>query len=636
MSTNAHTQQTNADFELIWNQQRTEELEHGSDSSFQDFKRHSNDGKLRKTVGFRDDPTFYGTSSHVSAAATDFLNNENEDENSISELVSGLGSVWSNDSNAKGVPNISDEGDMAIHWVTNAQNEDDGFERHQDSDDEEAISESMPEENNMDANAFEYFLRNCNSPETSWSLQNVNVKNAHIATSQPSSRDLPNSVLGQVENDLQRLQRKRESLESVRKAKTRCMTLERELFSLQTRSTVKTDIQLAGDGIQSHDDGLATEREENEVMNHVYSIKRDINKLKTLAASVVPGSGTYHEKVLAWEQRRNDETSKSANAPADNGEDSKARWDSDGLLPEVVEFQEYLVRHGGYSGGWDDLSHSAFLRLRNKYGPSNPQFLSACGSGIPGIGVDEARSHEAWYSKFIVLLEAKKAAIKLWKKRKEAREQLYEHAPLQLDSSLAENAAVTKCVQDAERQMKAKQREEAKKAIALWKEEQRIKENEKIKLEEEKKKLELEKLRKIKEYNENLRLEAARYAQLKAEQKAFEKQLHEDADKSRLKAVRDGAKAELERQMRNSLNRKNSELIAKKKLAIDKKEQEMKERQQRIQKLRETVIVDAPRDPARLYKLTKGYQARLMAPRITESEAVGNMFRAATIAKRFV
>lgn len=41
---------------------------------------------------------------------------------------------------------------------------------------------------------------------------------------------------------------------------------------------------------------------------------------------------------------------------------------SSGLLPQVIEFQNYLAKHGGHYGGWDDLSHAAFVRIREKLG----------------------------------------------------------------------------------------------------------------------------------------------------------------------------------------------------------------------------------------------------------------------------
>ncbi|KAI9352447.1 hypothetical protein DFJ73DRAFT_926280 [Zopfochytrium polystomum] len=64
---------------------------------------------------------------------------------------------------------------------------------------------------------------------------------------------------------------------------------------------------------------------------------------------------------------------------------------------------DYVATHRGHYGGWDDLSHAAFLRLRAKYGGAcdNPDKLGrACVASILDVGADAAAVHAAWYDRF--------------------------------------------------------------------------------------------------------------------------------------------------------------------------------------------------------------------------------------------
>ena len=39
----------------------------------------------------------------------------------------------------------------------------------------------------------------------------------------------------------------------------------------------------------------------------------------------------------------------------------------DRLRPINLHLQDYVARHGGHHGGWDDLTHNAFVKLYKKY-----------------------------------------------------------------------------------------------------------------------------------------------------------------------------------------------------------------------------------------------------------------------------
>lgn len=41
--------------------------------------------------------------------------------------------------------------------------------------------------------------------------------------------------------------------------------------------------------------------------------------------------------------------------------------DNSNSLPQVLSFSKYLSKYGGQYGGWDDLSHFAFLKFRGRH-----------------------------------------------------------------------------------------------------------------------------------------------------------------------------------------------------------------------------------------------------------------------------
>ncbi|KAM7541866.1 hypothetical protein Aperf_G00000015152 [Anoplocephala perfoliata] len=101
---------------------------------------------------------------------------------------------------------------------------------------------------------------------------------------------------------------------------------------------------------------------------------------------------------------------------------------SDDMLPEVYEFQNYLVKYGGRSGGWTDFNHQTFLKIRQRYVPSNSvrtnavprhslpeelrnKFLQEITSALCLNSSADALAHEEWFVKLNELETACKAAL---------------------------------------------------------------------------------------------------------------------------------------------------------------------------------------------------------------------------------
>ncbi|KAJ3127132.1 hypothetical protein HK100_009907 [Physocladia obscura] len=297
--------------------------------------------------------------------------------------------------------------------------------------------------------------------------------------------------------------------------------------------------------------------------------------------------------------------------------DPKIVSESDSIN-EIKAFQDYLLLYGGYNGGWEELSHAAFLKLRQKYGANNSKFLASCATAIPGIGFIEAKKHETWYRKFQVLLQAKKDAIKAWKEKRAMATVAAEKTIQKTD--IYENVSTHKI------EVEAETRKKLQAELQAWKEKQKI-----IALEKERKEQELRlkkelKLEMWREKNENLKIRVTEYTQEKALQEAIQKQLVEESRKMRSLANAAIAKGEFAR-----LKQKDLELVERKKMRELEQKKAASEKEERLQKLRATVNIESKADPSRVLKPTKVFENRINAE--TEENPAGK-FQTLPIPKR--
>lgn len=90
-----------------------------------------------------------------------------------------------------------------------------------------------------------------------------------------------------------------------------------------------------------------------------------------------------------------------------------------GLLPEVVEYQNFVVKYG-HEGGWDSINHAGFVNLKKKY--SGDALYEICAQKLLGIDHETAAEHDRWYGKYLEKMEANKEAIRNWKKQKRSNQ----------------------------------------------------------------------------------------------------------------------------------------------------------------------------------------------------------------------
>ncbi|XP_071455678.1 coiled-coil domain-containing protein 112-like isoform X2 [Hetaerina americana] len=96
----------------------------------------------------------------------------------------------------------------------------------------------------------------------------------------------------------------------------------------------------------------------------------------------------------------------------------KSQVDFDEKSEEVVQFEKFLLNHGGHFGGWEEDDHLLFLQLRQKY-RQKPLFMKAVQSRLPGLTENDVLKHEKWYAEYLNLREKQKSAIRKWRAERE-------------------------------------------------------------------------------------------------------------------------------------------------------------------------------------------------------------------------
>lgn len=73
--------------------------------------------------------------------------------------------------------------------------------------------------------------------------------------------------------------------------------------------------------------------------------------------------------------------------------------------------------NGGHNGGWDEIDHNLFLKIRNKH-KGKESFIQELTELIATKNLEKIKQHEEWYKTYLQLQELKKQAIKKWKEEK--------------------------------------------------------------------------------------------------------------------------------------------------------------------------------------------------------------------------
>ncbi|OAF70626.1 hypothetical protein A3Q56_01601 [Intoshia linei] len=134
------------------------------------------------------------------------------------------------------------------------------------------------------------------------------------------------------------------------------------------------------------------------------------------------------------------------------------------LPSKILEFEDFHIRYGGSTGGWDIQDHNIFVKMMTK--------TDKLTNYIPTHTQEQIDSHKRWFKKYSHLKTEKKKAIENWKKYKQDKIKNKKHAE--------KNNETKKPVKtDNEKKNSQNERYKIKKMIHDWKKKKQN-ENEKM------------------------------------------------------------------------------------------------------------------------------------------------------------
>ncbi|ELT93807.1 hypothetical protein CAPTEDRAFT_190988 [Capitella teleta] len=268
------------------------------------------------------------------------------------------------------------------------------------------------------------------------------------------------------------------------------------------------------------------------------------------------------------------------------------------LPPEVTAFERFEAQTGGQRGGWDEYDHAMFLKYRNRSKNKNV-FIEELASVIPTKDGDEIRHHEMWFREYEMLRQRKKEAIAEWRQHKEIERE-------EPESSDEEDKEQQRQMEELKQRRLAEERALAKAELNKWKVEKELK-----RAEEEQRILREQLRQKDKEEMERKRQEEVKarveeFKEIKSAEERERRLVEELRRRVEMEEKQKVAKVIVgklkDRDLEKVYTKRNVRLEAERKAELDK--------QKRLNRLRNQVAVEAPRDPSRLLRPTAGWVER--------------------------
>ena len=88
------------------------------------------------------------------------------------------------------------------------------------------------------------------------------------------------------------------------------------------------------------------------------------------------------------------------------------------LLPEVVDFQNFVAKYG-HDDGWETEYHVKFIKLREMLGAGSENLYRKCSQTMLNVTYEMATEHDEWYTIYEQKSRANKEAILKWKKSRQ-------------------------------------------------------------------------------------------------------------------------------------------------------------------------------------------------------------------------
>nr|CAB3228136.1 coiled-coil domain-containing protein 112-like [Phallusia mammillata] len=271
---------------------------------------------------------------------------------------------------------------------------------------------------------------------------------------------------------------------------------------------------------------------------------------------------------------------------------------SSNLPPEVKTFEKYLAQFGP-QGGWDDYDHGTFLKLRNKF-KAKSSFITAAVEGIPGRREEDILDHEKWYKKFLELQTEKKKAISEWKLKKEQ-----ETKDCAINATSEEELSRQEQLKKEREKIEEVERERRKQDLEAWK---ALKAQQTLEEAERKKKEDLNKKR-MKEKQELTMKQVREEARMRLKEKKEEK----ERDKWRREAEQEEIRSARSEQALKEIGKfqmRDNQFLESKKKEKSRKEELERLKEERLQKVKREVQVNAQADRNRLYRPTDAWIQR--------------------------
>eukprot|EP00210_Caulerpa_lentillifera_P005653 g5406.t1 len=303
--------------------------------------------------------------------------------------------------------------------------------------------------------------------------------------------------------------------------------------------------------------------------------------------------------------------------PSQNQQDSFTRikamslhGEETGLLPEVLEYDDYLDKHGA-TGGWQSDDHKEFLRLLTVCKGDYSLTTQLCYKELIGVPKAEIIAHARWHSIFSDLSDKKRSAIATWKTQKERLkcEQSMETA-MQKEAQIRERSRQAK---EEEKLMRKIKSEVQHQLIDIWKKQKAEEQLEKCKEQQLEAIKQLEKERTLKLAQDERKLLVSEYQRAKTE--ANRKQSLQTEEQRRQKTVNGGV---LDPKVRNRITLKSKQMVERRTQKEKAEQRILMEREQRMARLKEGVRIVVERDPKRLVEATEASKQRTLA--LTESD----------------
>ncbi|CAF2039949.1 unnamed protein product [Rotaria magnacalcarata] len=317
---------------------------------------------------------------------------------------------------------------------------------------------------------------------------------------------------------------------------------------------------------------------------------------------------SLNEKIELWSKQRPGQQ-RSESVPPPSASARKIDASNSNLLPEIIEYDRFLLEQGGTTGNWDEYDHGTFLRIRNKY-KGDDKFIDESIGYLPTKTRDAILEHENWYRQFLSISNKRRLALKKWRdERNHAKETILQEAE-QTHNTIKE-------IDDAIQRTQAKEQErlrtEKAALLAAWKQERDLK---KQQIDEEKERIEMKKQQE----------EAKKIAEKEDQRKLVEQIRREREETERREEEQEAKQRRLEQEIR-----KRTATVAIRKFRerdmsnledkIERDRLQKQEEEARLRRLEASKYqVSLDYDPHHLYEPTQAWTSRSKTPRETSKD----------------